>query len=84
MKVAFFTLIWFALLFAKPSHGFAAEATEIIAVVKLGVSLVEYIYDVYSDIFEGSDVTGMPSVEIEPSRYIGSFTKLSFHRKTSS
>lgn len=43
---------------------FVAEATEIIAVVRIGVSLVEYTYKVFRDIFEDSglsdtDLTGL-------------------------
>ncbi len=40
-----------------------AEATEVIAVVRIGVSLVEYIYKVFAHIFRDSglddaDITG--------------------------
>jgi hypothetical protein len=34
--------------------GFVAEATEVISVVRIGVSLVEYIYKVFSNIFHDS------------------------------
>ncbi len=42
-----------------------AEATEVIAVVRIGVSLVEYIYKVFSHIFNDSglseaDLLGQP------------------------
>lgn len=47
----------------RSADAFVAEATEIIGVVRLGVSLVEYIYKVFSHVFEDSglsdaDLTG--------------------------
>ena len=40
----------------RSADAFVAEATEIIGVVRLGVSLVEYIYKVFAPIIEKSDV----------------------------
>ena len=52
------------------SEAFVAEATEIIGVVRLGVSLVEYIYKVFDNIFEDSelsdaDITGQRGRELD-------------------
>ena len=40
--------------FGSGAEAFVAEATEIISVVRIGVSLVEYIYKTFSHIFEDS------------------------------
>ena len=40
------------------SEAFVAEATEVIGVVRLGVQLVEYIYKVFDNIFEDSEISG--------------------------
>ena len=52
------------------SEAFVAEATEVIGVVRLGVSLVEYIYKVFDNIFEDSelsdvDITGQRGRELD-------------------
>ena len=52
------------------SEAFVAEATEVIGVVRLGVSLVQYIYNVFDNIFEDSeisdlDVTGQRGRELD-------------------
>ena len=39
------------------SEAFVAEATEVIGVVRLGVQLVEYIYKVFDNIFEDSEIS---------------------------
>ena len=39
------------------TEAFVAEATEIIGVVRLGVSLVQYTYKVFSTIFEDSGIS---------------------------
>lgn len=39
------------------ADAFVAEATEVIGVIKIGVSLVDYIYKVFSHIFEDSGVS---------------------------
>ena len=82
-------LFWFGLLFVaglndaiefgsskktRSVDAFVTEATEVIAVVKIGVSLVEYIYKVFSNIFEDSGISdsdlvgenkiGFPNVEM--------------------
>ena len=41
------------------SEAFVAEATEVIGVVRLGVQLVEYIYKVFDNIFEDSEISGL-------------------------
>ena len=52
------------------SEAFVAEATEVIGVVRLGVTLVEYIYKVFDNIFQDSeisdvDVTGQRGRELD-------------------
>ena len=39
------------------SEAFVAEATEVIGVVRLGVQLVEYIYKVFDNIFQDSEIS---------------------------
>jgi hypothetical protein len=56
---------------ARQADAFVAEATEIIAVVRIGISLVEHIYDVFSHIFEDSglsesDLLGKLSLKHNP------------------
>ena len=41
------------------SEAFVAEATEAIGVVRLGVQLVEYIYKVFDNIFEDSEISDL-------------------------
>ena len=43
--------------FGLATEAFVAEATEIIGVVRLGVSLVQYTYKVFSTIFEDSGIS---------------------------
>ena len=53
------------------SEAFVAEATEVIGVVRLGVQLVEYIYKVFDNIFQDSeisdqlDITGQRGRELD-------------------